>query len=97
MHNDYGQFLRPATVSRCVMPGCVIMPHGATARIDEKTGIDLFGADNMLTASNRTTTPFLNSWNSILVDYEKYDGPIDLPADYLAEPIVPKFAEEMEA
>ena len=97
MHNDYGQFLRPATVSRCVMPGCVIMPHGATARIDEKIGIDLFGADNMLTASNRTTTPFLNSWNSILVDYEKYDGPIDLPADYLAEPIVPKFAEEMEA
>ena len=79
------------------MPGCVIIPHGATARIDHETGIDLAGADNMLTVSNRTTTPFLNSWNSILVNYEKYEGPLEVPADAYAEPIVPKFAEEMEA
>lgn len=91
--NDQGAFLRPATVSRCVMPGCIIVPHGATARIDEESGLDLAGADNILTASNRTTTPFLNSWNSVLVDYEKYDGPIELPADAYAEPIVPKMAE----
>ncbi len=96
VHNDSGSFLRPATVSRCVMPGCVIMPHGATARIDDESGIDLAGADNILTVSNRTTTPFLNSWNSILVDYEKYEGPIEIPEDAYADPIVPKFAEEVE-
>lgn len=97
VYNDNGAFLRPATLSRCVMPGCVIIPHGATARIDHESGIDKAGADNILTVSNRTTTPFLNSWNSMLVNYEKYDGPIQIPADAYAEPIVPKFAAEVEA
>ena len=97
VYNDAGAFLRPATLSRCVMPGCVIIPHGATARIDDETGIDTAGADNILTFSNRTTTPFLNSWNSILVNYEKYDGDIEVPVDMYAEPIIPKFAEEVEA
>lgn len=92
VYNEQGAFLRPASVSRCVMPGVIIVPHGATARIDEDTGLDLAGADNILTASNRTTTPFLNSWNSVLVNYEKYNGPVQLCPDALAEPIVPVMA-----
>ncbi|MDR1016074.1 MAG: molybdopterin-dependent oxidoreductase [Coriobacteriales bacterium] len=88
--NDQGAFLRPASLCRTIMPGCICIPHGATVRLDEDNGLDLAGADNILTASNRTTTPFLDAWNSVLVDYEKYDGPIKLPRDCDAEPIMPK-------
>ena len=79
--NRQGSFLRPASVTRTVMKGVIVVPHGASARIDAETGIDLAGADNVLTSSSRTTTPFLNSWNSNLVQYEKYDGPIELVPD----------------
>lgn len=79
--NRQGSFLRPASVTRTVMRGVIVVPHGASARIDAETGIDLAGADNVLTSSSRTTTPFLNSWNSNLVQYEKYDGPIELVSD----------------
>lgn len=89
VHNDNGGFLRPATVSRCVMPGVIMVPHGATAKIDPETGIDLAGADNMLTPSNKTTTPFLNGWNTVLVNYEKYTGDIKLRPDYTVDPVVP--------
>ncbi|MDO4289953.1 MAG: molybdopterin-dependent oxidoreductase [Eggerthellaceae bacterium] len=96
--NENGAFLRPASVTRTVMPGVIVVPHGASARIDRATGTDLSGADNMLTSSNRTTTPFLNGWNSNLVQYEKYDGPIELMPDCQAEPLVPlaETAEENE-
>ena len=87
--NEQGAFLRPASVTRTVMPGVIVIPHGAGARIDKETGIDISGADNMLTPSNRTTTPFLNGWNSTLVQYEKYDGPIELIPDCEMAPIVP--------
>ncbi|MCI2241323.1 molybdopterin-dependent oxidoreductase [Adlercreutzia faecimuris] len=87
--NGNGQFLRPASVTRTVMPGVIVVPHGASARIDRATGIDLAGADNILTSSNRTTTPFLNSWNSNLVQYEKYVGSIELPPDCEMPPIIP--------
>ena len=87
--NEQGQFLRPASVTRTVMPGVIMVPHGASARIDRETGIDMAGADNILTVSNRTTTPFLNSWNSNLVQYEKYEGPIELVADCEMPQIIP--------
>lgn len=88
--NENGEFIRPASVTRTVMPGVIIVPHGASARIDRETGIDLSGADNMLTASNRTTTPFLNGWNSNLVQYEKYEGSIELIPDCEMPLIVPQ-------
>lgn len=86
--NAQGSFLRPASVTRTVMRGVIVVPHGASARIDSETGIDLAGADNILTSSSRTTTPFLNSWNSNLVQYEKYDGPIKLDPDCQVDPVV---------
>ena len=91
--NEFGEFLRPASVTRTVMPGVIIIPHGAGARIDRETGIDISGADNILTSSNRTTTPFLNGWNSTLVQYEKYDGPIELVPDYQMPQIIPLVEE----
>ena len=87
--NENGQFLRPASVTRTVMPGVIMVPHGAGARIDEETGIDLGGADNILTSSGNTSTPFLNSWNSNLVQYEKYEGKLELVPDCEMPQIIP--------
>lgn len=81
VHNDNGSFIRPATVSRCVMPGVVLVPHGAAVRIDEESGIDVAGADNILTSSCKETSSGLNGWNTTLVDFEKYTGDIELLPD----------------
>ena len=78
VHNDNGSFIRPASVTRTVMPGVVLVPHGAAARIDDETGIDIAGADNILTGSCDSTSSGLNGWNTTLVDYEKYTGSIEL-------------------
>ena len=91
--NENGQFIRPASVTRTIMPGVIVIPHGAGARIDRETGIDISGADNILTASNRTSTPYLNGWNSTLVQYEKYDGPIKLVPDCEMPQIIPLVEE----
>ncbi len=87
--NENGSFLRPASVTRTVMPGVIMVPHGAGARFDAETGMDLSGADNVLTASGKTTTPYLNGWNTNLVQYEKYVGPIQLAPDYETIPTAP--------
>ena len=92
VYNARGAILRHATVSRCVMEGVILVPHGASARIDPETGIDVGGADNTLTPSNASTDPFLNGWNSTLVEYERYDGPLSLADDDEMEPVVPVFA-----
>ena len=79
--NGNGQFVRPASVSRTVMPGVIVVPHGANARIDKDSGIDIGGADNILTSSCNDTSAGLNGWNTTLVDYEKYTGDIELLPD----------------
>lgn len=79
--NDNGQFIRPASVTRTVMPGVIAIPHGAAVRIDEKTGIDIGGADNVLTSSGKETSILASGWNGTLVDYEKYTGDIELLPD----------------
>ena len=40
VYNDLGAFLRPATVTPTVIKGCLAIPHGATAQIDEETGLE---------------------------------------------------------
>ncbi|MBQ9003242.1 MAG: molybdopterin-dependent oxidoreductase [Eggerthellaceae bacterium] len=87
--NGNGSFLRPACATRTVMPGVIMVPHGAGARFDAESGFDLSGADNVLTSSDKSTTPFLNGWNSNLVQYGKYEGPIDFVPDCEVEPVVP--------
>jgi anaerobic dimethyl sulfoxide reductase subunit A len=81
VHNDRGKFIRPASVSRCIMPGVIVVPHGAGVSIDEESGIDMAGADNILTSSNNATSTALNGWNTVLVDFEKYTGDIKLLPD----------------
>ncbi len=87
--NDNGQVLRPASVSRCVMPGTMILPHGAAVEVDEATGIDLAGSDNYLCSPNRVTCAGSNGFNSTLVDFEKYEGGIELKADCEWEARIP--------
>ncbi|MDR1185776.1 MAG: molybdopterin-dependent oxidoreductase [Coriobacteriales bacterium] len=87
--NDNGQVLRPASVTRCIMPGTLELPHGAAVMIDPETGIDLAGADNMLTSPNKATCVTSNGWNSTLVNFEKYAGNIELSPDCDWEPIIP--------
>ncbi|MEW8987727.1 MAG: molybdopterin dinucleotide binding domain-containing protein, partial [Bacillus sp. (in: firmicutes)] len=45
--NEFGKSLRPALVCETIMPGVIGLPHGAWIDIDEKTGIDRAGADNL--------------------------------------------------
>ena len=40
VYNRLGAFLRPATVTPTVKKGCMAIPHGATARIGEETGLE---------------------------------------------------------
>ena len=79
--NDNGSFIRPASVTPTVMSGVLTIPHGATVRIDDESGIDMAGADNMLTSSCKETSSGLDGWNTTLVDYEKYTGSIKLDPD----------------
>lgn len=72
--NDNGKVLRQAQVTRRLMPGNILLPHGAAVEIDEKTGIDLAGSDNMLVSPNKSTALGNNGYNSTLVNFEKYDG-----------------------
>ena len=87
--NDSGEILRPASVTRCLMPGCLDLPHGAAVTIDPETGIDLAGADNVLCPPNKATCVGSNGWNNTTVNFEKYTGPIELLPDCEWEPRIP--------
>ncbi|WP_070120872.1 molybdopterin-dependent oxidoreductase [Bacillus marinisedimentorum] len=47
MSNEFGKSLRPAKVTETMIPGVIGLPHGAWIDIDEETGIDRAGADNL--------------------------------------------------
>ncbi|MDO4289788.1 MAG: molybdopterin-dependent oxidoreductase [Eggerthellaceae bacterium] len=85
--NDAGKMLRIAQVSQSIMPGVVAAPHGARTYLDLETGIDHGGNENML-VDHKTQDDYLpltDSYNSCLVDFEKYDGE-PLQPDCLFEP-----------
>ena len=87
--NDNGKVLRRASVSRCLMPGTMILPHGAAVQVDEETGIDLAGSDNYLVSAGKATCTGSNGYNSTLVDFEKYAGDITLDEDCQWQPRIP--------
>ena len=84
IYNQYGKVLRKASVSERIMPGCIAVPHGAWMDIDEESGIDRSGSDNILCAPT-TTGCGVSGYNTNLVNYEKYDGE-PLRADALKPP-----------
>lgn len=72
-YNEFAKSLRPAKVVETIMPGVLGLPHGAWADIDEKTGIDRAGADNLF-------VPHIpkglgsSGFNSARVNVEKWTG-----------------------
>ena len=79
--NDAGALLRIASVTETLIPGCIALPHGARSYIDKETGIDLGGNENMVVDAKTQDDyfPTCNSYNSCLVDFEKYDGEALIP------------------
>lgn len=80
VYNQYGKILRQASITERMMPGVVAVPHGAWVEMDEATGIDHAGADNVLCAPAASGVG-VSGYNTNLVNFEKYDGPA-LEPDY---------------
>lgn len=74
IYSPYGKVLRNATLTERMMPGVMALPHGAWVDIDEETGIDRAGSDNMLLAQKASGIG-ISGYNTCLVNFEKYDGP----------------------
>lgn len=74
----HGKTLRTACVTERYMPGVIGVPHGSWVDMDEKTGIDTGGADNIL-CGPISTGQGVSGWNSCNVNVEKYSGPALIP------------------
>jgi anaerobic dimethyl sulfoxide reductase subunit A len=78
--SPYGKVIRPAYVTDRMMPGVTTLGEGAWVEKDEASGIDKAGATNSLCG----TTPSgqgVQPWNTLIVQVEKYEGPIKLEPD----------------
>jgi anaerobic dimethyl sulfoxide reductase subunit A len=74
--SKHGKTLRTALVTERYMPGIIGLPHGSWVDMDEKTGIDTGGADNILNGP-LTTGQGVSGWNSCVANIEKYsDEPL---------------------
>jgi len=73
LKSQHGKTLRIAQVTERLMPGVVGLPHGAWVEMDEATGIDKAGADNLLTGSN-VSGQGIGGYNSCIAQIEKYNG-----------------------
>ncbi|MFE5278609.1 dimethyl sulfoxide reductase subunit A, partial [Bacillus cereus] len=70
---EYGQALRPAKITEGIIPGTIGLPHGAWVDIDEKTGIDRAGADNLFVAHIPKGLGS-SGFNSARCNVEKWNG-----------------------
>ncbi len=73
VYNQFGAVLRHASVVETMMPGVLAMPHGSWVDIDEATGIDKGGADNVL-CGGITSNLSVAGYNNYICDIVKYDG-----------------------
>lgn len=76
--SQFGQVLRNACVTERLVPGVVALPHGSWCDVDEKTGIDHGGADNIL-SGNLPTGQGVSGWNTNNVAIEKWTGATLIP------------------
>lgn len=88
--NEHGKTLRQASVSDTVMPGIIELPHGTWIDMDEKTGIDRAGTDNILCGPS-TSNMGVSGYNNVICNFMKYDGEPLIP-DYLKPQQVAKFS-----
>lgn len=68
----YGKIIRPASLTGCIRPGVIGLPHGAWVDVDEETGIDRAGADNYL-SGQLPTGQGVSGFNSVICDLQKYE------------------------
>ncbi len=73
LSSHHGKTLRTACVTERFIPGVIGLPHGSWVDMDEKTGIDTGGADNIL-CGPISTGQGTSGWNSCVVNMEKYSG-----------------------
>ncbi|ACL19996.1 molybdopterin-dependent oxidoreductase [Desulfitobacterium hafniense] len=71
--SQHGKTLRTACLTDRFMPGVIGLPHGSWVDMDEKTGIDTGGADNIL-CGPVSTGQGVSGWNSCVCNMEKYSG-----------------------
>lgn len=74
----FGKILRTACLTERLMPGVIALPHGAWVDMDETTGIDTGGADNIL-SGQVPTGQGVSGFNSGVVNIEKYKGKAIVP------------------
>jgi anaerobic dimethyl sulfoxide reductase subunit A len=77
----HGKSLRPVEVTERVMPGVVLLPHGAWVEVDEETQIDKAGTDNWIGGA-LPTGQGTGGYNTNIVQVEKYNGPVKLDPDW---------------
>ncbi len=71
--NQFGKTLRRATVLETLVPGVLGLPHGCWVEMDDETGIDHGGAENVLSGGFSSDT-FVAGYNNYNINFEKYDG-----------------------
>ena len=71
--SPYGTVLRKATLTNRVIPGVVMLPHGAWVDMDGSDESDMAGADNVI-CGGCPTGQGVSGWNTAICDFEKYDG-----------------------
>lgn len=76
--SPHGKTLRVACVTDRFMPGVIGVPHGSWVDMDEETGIDTGGADNIL-CGQVSTGQGVSGWNSCIANMEKYTGKPIIP------------------
>lgn len=73
IRSAHGKTLRQASVSDIIMPGVIDLPHGRWIDMDEKTGIDKAGTDNIICGTS-TSNSGVSGYNNFNCNFEKYDG-----------------------
>jgi len=71
--NKHGKVLRNASVVETLVPGVLALPHGAWIDIDEATGIDVGGADNVLCGPTVSGIA-VSGYNNYNCNFKKYEG-----------------------
>lgn len=79
VESRWGKVLRIASVTETLMPGVLALPHGSWVDIDEETGYDKGGADNVL-CGPVTSSSGVSGYNNYNINFEKYDAE-QLPPD----------------
>lgn len=75
VYNDYGAIIRPVTLTETIMPGVVAAGEGAWVELDDETGLDSAGSNNMLCGPHPCGQG-VQPWNTGIVEVQKFNKPL---------------------